>query len=77
MGWMERPVFGKIRYMNYNGCKRKFNVAAFEAKYPDPKTSKHPTALDKFVGGGSAAARKHASDSGDTKQSKKAKSKAK
>mgnify|MGYP001273874136 CR=1 FL=1 len=24
--WFERPVFGKIRYMNYNGCKRKFNV---------------------------------------------------
>ena len=20
MGWAERPVFGKIRYMNYNGC---------------------------------------------------------
>lgn len=24
--WFERPVFGKIRYMNYNGCLRKFNV---------------------------------------------------
>jgi len=24
--WFERPVFGKIRYMNYNGCVRKFNV---------------------------------------------------
>jgi len=24
--WFERPVFGKIRYMNYNGCKRKFDV---------------------------------------------------
>ncbi|MFW5752120.1 MAG: deoxyribodipyrimidine photo-lyase, partial [bacterium] len=23
--WQERPVFGKIRYMNYNGAKRKFN----------------------------------------------------
>ena len=23
MGWKERPIFGKIRYMNYNGCKRK------------------------------------------------------
>ena len=28
-GWSERDVFGKIRYMNYNGCKRKFNVQAF------------------------------------------------
>ena len=26
-------MFGKIRYMNYNGCKRKFDVAAFERKY--------------------------------------------
>lgn len=32
-GWKERPVFGKIRYMNYAGCERKFNVAAFIAKY--------------------------------------------
>lgn len=24
--WSERSVFGKIRYMNYNGCKRKFDV---------------------------------------------------
>ncbi|MDO9042433.1 MAG: deoxyribodipyrimidine photo-lyase [Desulfocapsaceae bacterium] len=24
--WQERPVFGKIRYMNKNGCKRKFNI---------------------------------------------------
>lgn len=25
-GWKEREVFGKIRYMNYAGCKRKFKV---------------------------------------------------
>ena len=24
--WGERPVFGKIRYMNFNGCKKKFAV---------------------------------------------------
>ena len=29
MGWTERSVFGKIRYMNYNGCKRKFDVPRF------------------------------------------------
>lgn len=28
-GWGERPIFGKIRYMNYNGCKRKFDVEAY------------------------------------------------
>lgn len=32
-GWAERPVFGKIRYMNYNGCKRKFDVAEFVRRY--------------------------------------------
>lgn len=31
--WNERPVFGKIRYMNYAGCKRKFAVKAFESMY--------------------------------------------
>ncbi|KAK3567812.1 hypothetical protein QTP86_026742 [Hemibagrus guttatus] len=29
-GWSERPVFGKVRYMNYAGCKRKFDVGQFE-----------------------------------------------
>ncbi|GLC37213.1 hypothetical protein PLESTB_000992000 [Pleodorina starrii] len=29
MGWTERPIFGKIRYMNYNGCKRKFDIKAY------------------------------------------------
>jgi len=24
--WPERPIFGKIRYMNFDGCKRKFDV---------------------------------------------------
>ncbi len=28
-GWKERPVFGKIRYMNFAGCKRKFNINAY------------------------------------------------
>lgn len=32
-GWAEREVFGKIRYMNYKGCQRKFDVARFERKY--------------------------------------------
>ena len=34
-GWKEREVFGKIRFMNYAGCKRKFKVATFVARYPD------------------------------------------
>ncbi|XP_010781205.1 CPD photolyase isoform X1 [Notothenia coriiceps] len=32
-GWKEREVFGKIRFMNYKGCQRKFDVAKFERKY--------------------------------------------
>lgn len=31
MGWTERQVFGKIRFMNYNGCKRKFNIQGYIA----------------------------------------------
>ncbi|XP_059175004.1 deoxyribodipyrimidine photo-lyase-like [Physella acuta] len=31
--WPQRPVFGKIRFMNYQGCKRKFDVPAFVRKY--------------------------------------------
>ena len=30
--WAERPVFGQIRYMNFNGLRRKFDVAAYAAK---------------------------------------------
>ncbi|HEO71661.1 MAG TPA: deoxyribodipyrimidine photolyase, partial [Candidatus Hydrogenedentes bacterium] len=27
--WQERPIYGKIRYMNANGCARKFDVKAY------------------------------------------------
>lgn len=27
--WAERPVYGKIRYMNENGCRRKFDVEKY------------------------------------------------
>jgi len=27
--WPDRPIFGKIRYMNFNGAKRKFNVQRY------------------------------------------------
>ncbi len=30
--WQERPVYGKVRYMNKNGCKRKFDVDAYVEK---------------------------------------------
>jgi len=31
--WPERPIFGKIRYMNEAGCRRKFAVDAYIAKH--------------------------------------------
>lgn len=31
--WTERKVFGKIRYMNYAGLKRKFDIEAYERKF--------------------------------------------
>jgi len=31
--WRERPIFGKIRYMNQNGLKRKFDIDIYEKKY--------------------------------------------
>jgi deoxyribodipyrimidine photo-lyase len=31
--WADRPVFGKIRYMNYNGCKRKFDVNRYVERF--------------------------------------------
>lgn len=36
-GWKEREVFGKIRYMNYAGCKRKFKVEEFVRGYSGAK----------------------------------------
>lgn len=32
-GWAERAIFGKIRFMNYAGCKRKFDINAYIARY--------------------------------------------
>lgn len=31
--WADRPIFGKIRFMNYDGCKRKFDIKAFISRY--------------------------------------------
>ena len=33
--WTERPVFGKIRYMNFSGAKRKFDVRAYIDRYEE------------------------------------------
>ncbi len=31
--WQERPVYGKVRYMNFNGLKRKFDVQAYVERW--------------------------------------------
>ena len=31
--WFDRNVYGKIRYMNYNGCAKKFDVSNYVTKY--------------------------------------------
>lgn len=33
--WGKRPVFGKIRFMNKSGCKRKFDVEAYISRMKD------------------------------------------
>ncbi len=37
--WFDRPVYGKIRYMNASGCARKFDVNRYIARYAQPKPS--------------------------------------
>jgi deoxyribodipyrimidine photo-lyase len=36
--WTEREVFGKIRYMNANGCKRKFDTQKYIDTWQNGKT---------------------------------------
>jgi hypothetical protein len=55
MGWAERPVFGKIRYMNEAGCRRKFDVAAYIRAHP-------VRPLPATVGGTAAAAASGSAD---------------
>jgi deoxyribodipyrimidine photo-lyase len=42
-GWAEREVFGKIRYMNYQGCKRKFDVDRFISKFTSRRSELNQT----------------------------------
>ena len=48
-GWAERPIFGKIRFMNFNGCKRKFDIAQFAAKYGAKSHDGKQKKMDTFV----------------------------
>jgi deoxyribodipyrimidine photo-lyase len=37
--WKERAIYGKVRYMSYNGSKRKFDVQAYIDTW---KSDAHP-----------------------------------
>ncbi|MGE4290609.1 MAG: deoxyribodipyrimidine photo-lyase [Desulfovibrio sp.] len=39
-GWMERPVFGTIRYMNSNGARRKFDAAEYVRRFAGPEQAR-------------------------------------
>ncbi|NIN01173.1 MAG: deoxyribodipyrimidine photo-lyase [candidate division Zixibacteria bacterium] len=43
--WKERQIFGKVRYMNANGLKRKFDADAYVQKVEDVKTSHYKRPL--------------------------------
>lgn len=49
MGWKEREIFGKIRFMNYKGCKRKFKVDQFVKKYPPAAKNAMKAEIDPVV----------------------------
>ena len=40
--WFERPVYGKIRYMNAAGCSRKFDVARYISSFSGTGISSRP-----------------------------------
>lgn len=69
MGWKEREVFGKIRFMNYKGCQRKFKVAEFVEKFP-PASQNAVTAASAAVSApASASGGKDKGDSTSTSKS--------
>ncbi len=35
--WFDRQIFGKIRYMNYGGLKRKFDISKYEEEWNEIK----------------------------------------
>ena len=67
MGWTERPVFGKIRFMNYAGCKRKFNIPNYVARIAGGGTA----AVSGAGGNSRSAGKKKGATSSSTTTTKK------
>jgi deoxyribodipyrimidine photo-lyase len=39
--WNERPIFGKVRYMSYGGCKGKFDVKKYIERFSSSQSLKY------------------------------------
>lgn len=51
-GWKERAIWGKVRYMNDSGLKRKFNMSAYIGKVKQlVKTHGLPPAVQEYIDG--------------------------
>ena len=37
--WSERPIFGQLRYMSYDGMKRKTDIAAYIRQIDSPQAT--------------------------------------
>jgi len=74
-GWREREVFGKIRYMNYAGCKRKFDTKAYVAKWKVtssmPGNDNVKKTVDDILGDGIEQKKRPADKTADSPQPKK------
>ena len=57
-GWKERAVFGKVRYMNYAGCKRKFKIAQYVERIESEVREELAAARRGRRGGGAAQGRR-------------------
>lgn len=40
--WRERKIYGKIRYMNYDKCERKFDIKSYIAYHGGKEYHKKP-----------------------------------
>lgn len=45
----ERPIFGKIRFMNYEGCKRKFNINSYIGMFLKAESKSTTTTATKKI----------------------------
>lgn len=69
-GWAERNIFGKIRYMNFEGCKRKFNIDEYVARWGGKEYNKSINDSVKVVSKGKKEGAKVMKDGNPTPKKK-------